>query len=81
MPSRDAATDLITNIRRLGLEIPCIRIDAYDRDGKLCRPGVYHLTHADRRRLAAWQRTRQVGAMNASPTAGIQMDMGLGAGS
>lgn len=43
--------DIIAELRHLGFEIPCHRITALDRDGKLCRPGIYHLTQADRARL------------------------------
>jgi len=50
--------DLVGNLRVLGLEIPCTRVPATDRDGRQCRPGVYSLTPTDRRRLAAWQRDR-----------------------
>ena len=36
--------ELIAELRRRGLEFPCVRIEAFDRDGKPCRPGVYNLT-------------------------------------
>jgi hypothetical protein len=57
--------ELVAELRRRGLEIPCDRIDAIDRDGRPCRPGVYHLTDADRRRLNRWLHTRQSGAVDA----------------
>ena len=50
--------DLIAALRRLGLDIPCERTHYIDRDGKLCRPGVYSLTFADRRRLYRWMAKR-----------------------
>ena len=52
--------DLMANLRALGLEAPCTRVDAIDRDGRECRPGVYRLTGGDRRRLAEWMRGRHV---------------------
>lgn len=50
--------DLVAELRRRGLEVPCERIEALDRDGNPCRPGVYSLTAADRRKLARWLSSR-----------------------
>ena len=50
--------ELIAELRRRGLEFPCDRVPAIDRDGYLTRPGVYHLTDADRRKVTTWQRLR-----------------------
>ena len=50
--------DLISNLNKLGLDIKCTRIDAFDRDGRPCRPGVYCLTTADRRKILRWLRER-----------------------
>lgn len=47
--------DLISDLRGMGLEIPCERIKFLDRDGKVCRPGVYSFTERDRRLIWAWQ--------------------------
>ena len=46
--------DMIAELRRRGLEIPCTKIEAFDRDGLPCRPGVYHFTAADRRKVHRW---------------------------
>ena len=46
--------DLVAELRRRGLEVPCERIRCIDRDGFACRPGVYSLTIADRRMVHAW---------------------------
>lgn len=46
--------ELIAGLRRQGLKIPCERISFTDRDGKLCRPGIYSLTISDRRKLNQW---------------------------
>jgi hypothetical protein len=51
--------DLIAELRRRGLELPCTRIRFVDRDGRICRPGVYGLTSTDRRRVYDWQRRRE----------------------
>jgi hypothetical protein len=50
--------DLVMRLRSRGLEIPCMRIEAIDRDGKLCWVGVYHLTKKDRRLIVAWLNSR-----------------------
>lgn len=50
--------ELIAELRRRGLEFPCDRVPAIDRDGYPIRYGVYHLTDTDRRKLTEWQRLR-----------------------
>ena len=49
--------ELIAELRRRGLELPCERIRFIDRDGYPCRPGVYSFTASDRRKFYAWQAT------------------------
>ena len=51
--------DLVAELRRRGLDVPCERIDAFDKDGKPCRPGVYHLTKNDRSKIARWLKSRE----------------------
>ncbi len=49
--------ELIAELRRRGLgddHLPCERIKFIDRDGNLCRPGVYSLTEKGRRMIYAW---------------------------
>ena len=53
--------ELVAELRRRGLEVPCERIRFIDRDGYTCRPGVYSLTLADRRMVYAWMAKRQKG--------------------
>jgi hypothetical protein len=48
--------DLISDLRKCGLEIPCDRVPAIDRDGLPVKPGVYSLTEDDRRKLKVWKR-------------------------
>lgn len=43
--------ELIAELRRRGLELPCDRIPCYDRDGKEVKRGVYHATACDRRKI------------------------------
>lgn len=47
--------DLVAELRRRGLVILCERIEFIDRDGRKCRPGVYHLTDRGRRAFWAWR--------------------------
>jgi hypothetical protein len=47
--------ELIAELRRRGLDVPCERIKFIDRDGKPCHPGVYSFTTKDRRLIWAWQ--------------------------
>ena len=53
--------DLVAELRRRGLEVPCERIRFIDRDGYPCRPGVYSFTASDRRKFYAWQATHRKG--------------------
>ena len=53
--------ELVAELRRRGLELPCERVDAIDRDGRRCKPGIYSLTSRDRRRINAWLRRREGG--------------------
>lgn len=50
--------ELVAELRRRGLDVPCERINFTDRDGRPCRPGVYSFTQADRRRLHRWMTER-----------------------
>ena len=52
------APELIAELRRRGLDVPCNRVPAIDRDGKTVRTGVYFLTNTDLRKLNTWQRQR-----------------------
>ena len=53
--------ELVAELRRRGLELPCKRIPFIDRDGFACRPGVYSLSIADRRMIYAWMAKRKQG--------------------
>ena len=50
--------ELVAELRRRGLDVPCERIHFIDRDGRACRPGVYRLSEADRRKVHQWQARR-----------------------
>jgi hypothetical protein len=53
---------LVAQLRRRGLDIPCDRRCVTDADDKTVRPGLYHLTHADRRKLSDWKNAIASGA-------------------
>ena len=53
--------DLVAELRRRGLEVPCTRTKKQDRDLFDCWPGVYHLTQRDRRNIGTWLRKREQG--------------------
>lgn len=61
--------ELVAELHRRGLEIPCERVPCIDRDGKPCRPGVYSLTANDRRKINRWLASRQNGAVDLMLTA------------
>jgi len=48
--------DIVFRLRNCGkdLEIPCVRIDSKDIDGKRCRPGRYEFTKEDKSIIAEW---------------------------
>lgn len=47
--------DLVAQLRRRGMAVPCEKIRVTDRDGRKCWPGVYSLAPADREAIAIWQ--------------------------
>jgi hypothetical protein len=49
---------LVAELRARGLDVPCQRVSFVDRDGRLCRPGVYCFTTADRRKVYRWMASR-----------------------
>lgn len=53
--------ELIAKLRRRGLELPCVQVPGYDRDGFPVRFGVYHLTDNDRRKLTTWLKLKGAG--------------------
>lgn len=61
--------ELVAELRRRGLELPCERVPFIDRDGNPCRPGVYSFTTRDRRLIHAWmaQRIRQKATAKGAP--------------
>ncbi|MEO6321163.1 MAG: hypothetical protein ABIR56_10795 [Polaromonas sp.] len=58
MAGASNSPELVAELRRRGLDVPCERIRFIDRDGFACRPGVYSLTIADRRKVYAWMAKR-----------------------
>ena len=59
--------DEILRLRaKLDIEIPSVRIPAFDRDGHDVQIGVYSLTTSDRRKIRAKLWNRQAGAIDAA---------------
>ena len=52
------APDLIKRLRDRGLEIPCDKMPAFDRDELKTEYGVYHLTEVDRRKIRKAMKVR-----------------------
>ena len=46
--------ELISGLRRGGLELPCERVERFDRDGNSCWPGLYQLTPEDKVIVRDW---------------------------
>lgn len=63
--------DVIAELRRRGLEIPCERVPDRDRDGQPIKRGVYHLTADDRRKLIRWMTIRSRVKVRAGDTAAL----------
>ena len=53
--------DLIAELRRRGLEIPCKRTPCIDRDGFEVKRGIYYLTDRDKRLIRRWKNSRKQG--------------------
>jgi hypothetical protein len=54
--------ELVAELRRRGLDLPCQRTPCIDRDGFPVKRGIYFLTPSDKRKIRLWQRKRQLGA-------------------
>ena len=50
--------DLIAELRRRGLQIPCEKTPCIDRDGFEVERGIYYLTEQAKRRIRQWQNNR-----------------------
>lgn len=53
--------ELVAELRRRGLAVPCVKVPTIDRDGKTCRRGIYSLTNSDRAAIRRWQARRGAG--------------------
>ena len=58
--------ELVAELRRRGLEVPCERVSDTDRDGLPIKRGVYYFTEQDRRKVSRWLSKRQAGAIDAA---------------
>lgn len=48
--------DLVAELRRRGLELPCKLTPCIDRDGREVKRGLYYLTDLDRLKVRFWMR-------------------------
>ncbi len=48
--------ELVAGLRRRGLDVPCYRVERFDKDGRSCWPGRYELTQEDRQLLNDWSK-------------------------
>ena len=46
--------DLVDQLRKRNLQIPCVKVPVKDRDGRTCRVGEYYLTPLDRMLIEQW---------------------------
>jgi hypothetical protein len=52
--------ELVAELRRRGLQIPCEMTPCIDRDGREVKRGVYYFTDQDRRNIRRWLKNRVV---------------------
>ena len=50
------APELVAELRRLGLQLLCDRVQVLDRDGRTCLAGWYYLTAIDRILIQDWSK-------------------------
>jgi hypothetical protein len=55
------APELIAELRRRGLDIPCELTPCIDRDGLEVKRGIYHFTPRDKKRIRKWMAKRRQG--------------------
>lgn len=53
--------ELVAELRRRGLDVPCEKTPCIDRDGFEVKRGIYYLTDKDRRRVRVWLARRNRG--------------------
>ena len=53
--------ELVAELRRRGLDVPCQLVPDLDRDGRPIKRGVYHFVKSDRSKVTGWLRLRANG--------------------
>lgn len=53
--------ELMAELRRRGLDVPCSKTPCIDKDGFVVLRGIYHLTDTDKDRLRSWLERRSKG--------------------
>ncbi|MDP1557898.1 MAG: hypothetical protein Q8K59_09255 [Nitrosomonas sp.] len=56
--------ELVAELRRKGLEVPCRRVPDFDRDGLPIRRGVYYFSTTDRAKINRWLALREAARSN-----------------
>ena len=51
--------ELIAELRRRGLDVPCSKTPCIDRDGFEVKRGIYYFTERDKRLIRAWFKRRE----------------------
>ena len=51
--------ELMAELRRRGLDVPCSRTPCIDRDGFEVKRGIYHFTDKDKSLVRAWLKRRE----------------------
>ena len=63
--------ELVAELRRRGLEIPCQRVKLSDLDGLTTRGGRYYLTGRDHEALVRWRGDAKPPRVDSAPGAGL----------
>lgn len=51
--------ELVAELRRRGLETPCVRVPVLDCDGLVSHPGIYSFNASDCRKVNSWLNKRE----------------------
>jgi hypothetical protein len=63
--------ELVAELRRRGLDVPCLRVRVRSIDGRSTRCGLYALSDRDRDALVRWKDDAKPPRVDSTPGAGI----------
>lgn len=63
--------ELVAELRRRGLDVPCLRVKVRSIDGRSTRCGLYVLSDRDRDAMARWRDDAQPQRVDSAPGAGL----------